>query len=125
MALHEDDAPLVTTWVVAVYATSRRYGGPEEGGWWFTEGELVGLLGSSNDEDDAYGIAYEFNRPLWNEGEPRRDGYDARVVELGRRELRPEVAEARCHLDWDPTPEDYVLRWDVPLYFPEARPHYC
>ena len=28
-------------WTVAVYFTQRRYGGPEEGGWWFDEDVLV------------------------------------------------------------------------------------
>jgi len=28
-------------WYVNIYRTEREYGGPEEGGWWFTTGECI------------------------------------------------------------------------------------
>lgn len=109
-------------YVVAVYEVHRVYGGPEEGGWWYTEGVLDGIIDATASEQGAYDVAYGYNRP---DGEQRRDGTEAHVVQLGRRELRPEVAAQVCHADWETTEEDYVLRWDVPTVFPEGRPHYC
>ena len=41
---------------VNVYETSRCYGGPEEGGWWFTSGELQFSLGPIP-TDEAYDLA--------------------------------------------------------------------
>jgi len=45
---------------VNVYETDRVYGGPEEGGWWFTTGEpvdTVPVLGITHDEALAYAAA--------------------------------------------------------------------
>jgi hypothetical protein len=50
-------------WCVAVYETDRRYGGPEEGGWWYTAGELV-----EHDKIrffDNYKNAYDYIREMW------------------------------------------------------------
>jgi hypothetical protein len=57
----------------------------------------------------------------------------ATVVELGREEIKPELADYVCHGDADDLwnedgsikPENKVVRWDVPEYYPEYRPHYC
>lgn len=122
---HEDDPDLRSVYVVAVYFVDPAFGGVEEGGWWYTTGELEGTIGAFTDEEEAYGLAYEFNRPVWKDGANRGDRLEARVYQLGRKELRPEVAAERCHADWDEQPDDYVIRWDVPKYFPEYRPHYC
>lgn len=111
-------------YVVAVYYEDRAYGGPEEGGWWYSTGELVDVLTGHLDE----GVAYEMAR-FYNDDEERaRSGERARVVELGRRELKPELQANGCHMtdyDWEPKESDYVVRWDVPEYTPEHRPHYC
>lgn len=34
-----DEKP--TYWSVAIYETDRSYGGPEEGGWWYTTGSRI------------------------------------------------------------------------------------
>ena len=39
---------------VAVYELGRHFGGPEEGGWWWTSGELVHVEGADSEE-----LAYE------------------------------------------------------------------
>lgn len=117
-------------WVIAVYDTERVYGGPEEGGWWYTQGTLVGI-------SDVGGFKYVSNAASACRAVNERLGYDnrgdwhheqrreAHLVELGRRELHPELRRQECHADIDPGPEDYVIRWDVPAEFPEHRPHYC
>jgi len=38
---------------VNVYEKSSAYGGPEEGGWWFTVLDPVGCEGTFNDENEA------------------------------------------------------------------------
>jgi hypothetical protein len=126
--------------VVAVYAEDRAYGGPEEGGWWYTTGELVGVVGAVFDEDEAWEIAR-----MWNETNPLEDRYGRRgypgeratVVELGRRQLKPEYMDYACHGYGDELWEvdkdhnsvvkaQYAeTRWDIPTYYPEGRPHYC
>jgi hypothetical protein len=118
---------MTTLYVVAVYVEDRNYGGPEEGGWWYTAGELDHIESSFLDEDDAWVWAN-----AWNEDRPEEQGWryapskHATVVELPRRELKYEVASQICHSDWDVDEErDYEWRWDVPTYYPEARPHYC
>lgn len=35
--------PKVKQWEVSIYELSMAYGGPEEGGWWYQTGTLVGL----------------------------------------------------------------------------------
>jgi hypothetical protein len=39
------------TWVVAVYERGQEYGGPEEGGWWYTTRELVAVQPVSDCEE--------------------------------------------------------------------------
>lgn len=112
------DLEEVPVYVTAVYAVDRVYGGPEEGGWYYTYGDLVGTIGATADEDDAYGIAWRFNR-LLADGGPRRDGLEARVYQLGRLEYPADA----CHVDY--APEEREPRYDVPLHFPEGRAHYC
>ena len=36
---------------VNVYEVSQCYGGPEEGGWWFTAGELIETIGPVLEEE--------------------------------------------------------------------------
>lgn len=127
----------MSLFVVAVYNESRQYGGPEEGGWYYTDGELVSVLESFHDED----AAWEFARN-WNDAERasedrqgwrwNNDGDRATVVELGRTEVKAEYQDYVCHGDadlWDEDgnvmPEYAVVRWDIPTYYPERRPHYC
>jgi hypothetical protein len=47
-----------TWWTVGVYTQYEQYGGPEEGGWWYSSGELTwhGAMRFFNDyaEADAY-----------------------------------------------------------------------
>ena len=38
---------------VNMYRTSRRYGGPEEGGWFYTQGEFIKCYGMYSSRGDA------------------------------------------------------------------------
>jgi hypothetical protein len=129
----------MTLHVVAIYYEDRVYGGPEEGGWWYTEGELVDVVNADAHEDHAWDLAR-----MWNDEHDESEASGrylgstfprerATVVELGREEIKPELADYVCHGDADDLwnedgsikPENKVVRWDVPEYYPEYRPHYC
>ena len=112
-------------YVVAHYEQWREYGGPEEGGWWYTCQQLIDCDSAWANEDVAWAKAQELN-----EGREYRAWQDATevytVVELGRREPKPELADFLCHSYEELDEErDYVTRWDIPEYQPERRPHYC
>ncbi len=111
-------------WVLAVYTVDRQYGGPEEGGWWYTIEELARVHGGYATEDAAYQAASDL-REAWEVLEEDRGGLSLRVFGLGRTELRPELAANSCHDGYSYGPSDYIRRWDIPEYLPEHRPHYC
>lgn len=50
-------------WSVAVYETWQVYGGPEEGGWYYTAGELVNHAMVRFFSD--YQEAYDYTQELW------------------------------------------------------------
>ena len=112
-----------TLYVVARYYEDRAYGGPEEGGWWYTYGELEKVVLATRDEDKAYDAAWRLNTAARAQ---QRHGWNTRtayhVVYLPRYEL---IGEEWCHSPYEPTPEDYELRYDIPTYFPVGRAHYC
>ena len=109
--------------VVSVYDTWRSYGGPEEGGWWYTEGELTGLAGAFSTEGAAVEAADDLRSDL--ELTKGRGTYNVSVVALPRWDVIPILRGQMCHFDGDLDDRDYVLRWDIPEGFPEGRPHYC
>lgn len=122
-----EELKLVREWyAVAVYDETQEYGGPEEGGWWYMTGELVGVAHWFYNEDVAYEVARGYNerfeKESWNS---YKEGFHARVVEVPRRELKEKYADDACHSDGDWPDYAYEMRWDVPTYWPERRPHYC
>jgi hypothetical protein len=50
-------------WCVAVYTSNRAYGGPEEGGWWYSCGGLVEH--AKIKFFDKYQDAYDYTQELW------------------------------------------------------------
>lgn len=121
-AAHEEPGVPVTVFVVAAYDVSRHYGGPEEGGWYYSNGPLLGVLDVALSNDEATEKCWDINQAfneLDGSGEDRRV---ATVVELPRRELGPHIRP--CH-DVDYDESDYVTRWDIPAEYSEERPHYC
>jgi len=118
-AAHEPGAP-VTVFVVAAYDVSRHYGGPEEGGWYYSDGPLIGVLDVALDNDTATNKCWDINqayRQLDRDG--GGDYRVATVIELPRK-----VPDgARCHFD----EVGESVRWDIPETYraDEPAPHYC
>jgi hypothetical protein len=101
-------------YVLAKYEVSRRYGGPEEGGWWYTDGDLSQIMAAYNHEEDAYADCRRYNAAV------DQDEVAFTVVTLPWLDEDPDGD--RCHSDGEVQP---VLRTDIPKYFNEHRPHYC
>ena len=68
---HRDGCPMADTeprgrWYVNVYERGQRYGGPEEGGWWYDTGcfvpEKSGLLTDVTEKE-----AHQAARDLWSD----------------------------------------------------------
>jgi Zn-finger nucleic acid-binding protein len=115
-----DRAP--TLYVVARYYVDQHYGGPEEGGWWYDAGELDKVVLATRSKERAWAGVRRLNDLI-----PKRNREHIRweVVELPRRELDPRIEPCHYGMYDVPDPSDYVVRWDIPEYFPERRPHYC
>lgn len=92
---------------VAVYATSRQYGGPEEGGWWYNHSELIRPLRSFKSSDRAYEYCRRFNE---KSGSPIGPNF-------GRRSMYSVIGDDRI--------EAMVCEDAVPRRLPEERPYYC
>jgi hypothetical protein len=88
-----------TFWSVAVYETERRYGGPEEGGWYYDFGHIVNPAKIRVFESHAEAEAYQDQ--LWDQIEPEDKRGDNRLVVVGWTEKLPDT------------------------HWPRARPHYC
>lgn len=91
-------------YVVAFYEIDRRYGGPEEGGWWYDCGELHRVLRVAVSEDAAYAVAARANRLMDR-------------LQRGRRDVSSVAYEGGRYAA-------HVFEGTVPRVFPEDRPHY-
>ena len=77
-------------WAVAVYETDRAYGGPEEGGWWYSVGWLVEH--AKVRFFDRYQDAYDYSQELWAYClEENKDRGDVRLAPRGFTEQMPET----------------------------------
>jgi plasmid replication initiation protein len=92
------------SYVIAFYELDRAYGGPEEGGWWFTTGQLVRVFRTAKTEDRAYEIARRANSLL-------------DVLQKGKRPIDSMAYGGGRH-------GAIVFRKTAPEYFPKSRPHY-
>lgn len=91
-------------YVIAIYEIDRRYGGPEEGGWWYDTGELRRILGVRHNENEAYTLARRLN------------GWLARL-QAGHRDVSSVLySGGRYAIE---VHEEYA-----PRYYPEERPYY-
>lgn len=68
---------------VTVFETGQCYGGPEEGGWWFTAGTPVEVFGPFTDEksaracrDDLYQRIEDYKSGEYHMGHGSHDGVD-------------------------------------------------
>lgn len=86
---------------INIYLIDRRYGGPEEGGWWYTDGEPYASI--------------PFETP--EEREQFADQWDKQLLELnkGRRDISSVLSTGQ-----------YALRVEdhFATYFPLERPRY-
>lgn len=93
-----------TTFTVSLYLADRRYGGPEEGGWYYDCGEFIRLVRTFRNGDDAYDYCQ------------RLDGKLKNTLNRGRRSkssvLSNGVYEAAVH------------EGCPPQRYPETRPYY-
>jgi hypothetical protein len=101
-------------WSVAIYLVDRSFGGPEEGGWYYSEGDLVhpdelsvegwtpgGVFGK---EDEAIEFCDGLQRAL-DAGPNKSRRPISSVLSTGR-------YRAMIHSGWPPQ------------HFPDTRPHY-
>ena len=112
-------------YAVAVYSVGRQYGGPEEGGWYYDDGELRGVAHITASYDVALEICQRLNEQYAEDSRERGfiDRYRdvATLVELPRKESI--YADIKCHTDIDE--DEYRTRWDIPTDYEERRMHYC
>lgn len=98
---------------VGLYLEDRAYGGPEEGGWWYSCGELVtdadiytvlGLFPTCHtDEDTAYAASVAMNDACQELNKDRRD-------------INSVLSDGRYSAS--------VYEDVLPPHFPATRPHY-
>lgn len=94
-------------YLVCVYECEQRFGGPEEGGWWYDSGCLVRVMKVFRSAD----IAYDFCRRLNSKLNSRVFGPNQ-----GKREYTSVLSDGEY--------QAHVLEDSAPKYFPESRPHY-
>lgn len=88
------------SWSVAMYETDRAYGGPEEGGWYYTCGDIIKATARTFDTIDAARCYAEFLR--------------AKAERDKRWYSFPEGLTVKVYTDQEP-----------PAGFPERKPYYC
>lgn len=98
----------MTTYLVAVYLVDRCYGGPEEGGWWYTKGRIARTVKVTKSEEAAYAYARRLNEKL----NSRRFGPNA-----DRRSISSVLSEGIF--------DARVYENAAPKEFPEEAPYYC
>lgn len=94
----------MTTFVLAFYEIDRAYGGPEEGGWSYSTGQLVRVFRVVKSEAHAYALCRRANALLGHL--QRRKRSTGSVLYSGGR---------HCVAVYENT---------APARFPETRPHY-
>lgn len=99
---------LKKTFIFVAYEVDRAYGGSEEGGWWFSTGELRRVLGTARlTEKEAYARSRRLN--AW--------------LDRMQKYLRPVssviYSGGRYQVNVYDTAEEVY-----PEYYPRHRPHY-
>lgn len=92
-------------YVIGLYLVDRKYGGPEEGGWWYDAGELQTTLKAFPTSEKAHAYADRYNALL------------KRFVNRGRRR---DLGSVCCEGAY----QAHVHHIVVPLRFPATRPYY-
>jgi hypothetical protein len=97
----------MTSYIVSLYLEDLAYGGPEEGGWYYSVGQLVRVIRTFADEGKAYDYCRKLNRRL-----------ESRVIgpNVGRYAMSSVLSDGEYSA--------LVHEDKAPEYFPERRPYY-
>ena len=97
---------MTTAYIIGIYELSREYGGPEEGGWYYTAGNLVRVCRIFRNPDSAYDYVNRINRTLqYRIKKACAVPYYSVIYNGG-------AYQARVYKD------------DMPKFFPSERPYY-
>lgn len=114
---------MATFYAVAVYDTDSHYGGPEEGGWWYTDGPLVTVTAVGFDKEAMNELCRETNAMFAEARENTRTDI-ATVIEVPRKVSV--YQNEKCHMDIPAEEDRFETRWDIPTEYRDGyRPHYC
>lgn len=102
--IRDEDAG-VRSWVVAYYRSYQSYGGPEEGGWWYDEGDLIRVTRVFRRKEDAIAYCARLNEKLERWQDRARVPKKWSVISTGRIEAA-------------------FYRNTAPAHYPDRRPHY-
>ena len=94
-------------YLVAIYLEDMRYGGPEEGGWYYNVGVLVRVVKGFNSEQTAIAYCRRMNDKL----KSRQFGPNR-----NRREMSSVLSEGEY---WAQVHENEAPKW-----YPDSKPHY-
>ncbi len=122
--------PVAPFWTVAIYLVDKAYGGPEEGGWWYTCGERIDYALDGINLNDLLtvmtgeGTIYRDNEETGQsaaeqEAHAYADLLQAQLdatVNRGRRSIDSVLSEGRY--------EALAHPGHPPHHFPATRPHY-
>lgn len=100
---------MTKAWYIHKHEVAMQYGGPEEGGWWYTVGVPVKgfKVEHFTDEEEAYARCRQLNQQERERAE-REEHYDFSSV----------LAYRSNHYSYT------VEEFPVPMTFAESRPHY-
>ena len=106
----DDDAepPEPAFYSVAPYLIDKQYGGPEEGGWYYTAGYLA----------EGDGMPLPVIVRTWDEAIVARNKMDEELKPFneGRRDISSVLSEGMYSAE--------INDGSLPKYFPETRPYY-
>jgi hypothetical protein len=87
-------------WLVSAYEFDRYYGGPEEGGWWYTQGEILRTLKLFRTEDAANDYCRRMNEKLNSKIFGPNAGRRSMSSVTGDTQICAEVHESRAPQRW-------------------------
>jgi hypothetical protein len=102
---YDEPKPKRERYVIAFYEVDMQYGGPEEGGWWYSTGRLVRVFKVVKDREEATRICRRANDLLHHLQRNKRE-VSSVIYDGGRY-----AAEVHEH--------------NAPEYYPTERPYYC
>lgn len=111
----ELQAPKPNFWTISLYLTDRKFGGHEEGGWWYNVGERVDTTIMSGSYDASVPVVCRNENEAHAKARGMRERY---LPELnrGRRPVSSMLSDGEYEFE--------VHRGYPPKSYPERRPHY-